>query len=87
MSNAAPQVFSNISPAQFALLSEKAQNAGIAISGNSGAASKMGVEVAWDYAPETGLLTLQCLKTPFFIHADDVNRKIHDLVTQTLTTT
>ena len=85
MSNA-PQIFENISPAQFALLQQKAGAAGIPISGNSGSASKMGVEVAWDYTPGTGQLSLHCLKTPFFISANDVNQKIRDLVTQTLTT-
>jgi hypothetical protein len=84
MSNATPQLFSNVSPSQFTLLTQKAQSAGIAISGNSGSASKMGVEVAWNYSPETEQLTLQCLKTPFFIKATDVNEKIHALVTQTL---
>ncbi len=85
MSIPAPQLFSNISPAQFATLQEKAAAAGIPISGNSGSASKMGVEVVWNYAPESQQLSLQCLKTPFFISVSDVNQKIHDLVTQTLT--
>jgi len=84
MSNAAPQLFANVSPAQFTLLTQKAQSAGIAISGNSGSASKMGVEVAWNYSPETQQLSLQCLKTPFFVKADDVNQKIRSLVTETL---
>jgi hypothetical protein len=85
MSSAAPQLFSNVSPSQFAQLTQKAQSAGIAISGNSGSASKMGVEVAWNYSPETCELSLQCLKTPFFIKAADVNQQIHALVTETLT--
>jgi hypothetical protein len=86
MSTPAPQLFNNISPAQFAVLQQKAGAAGIPISGNSGSASKMGVEVAWNYSPESGQLSLQCLKTPFFISASDVDQKIRDLVTQTLTT-
>ena len=87
MSNTAPQLFSKVSPAQFALLTQKAQATGIAISGNSGSAAKMGIEIAWNYTPGTGELSLQCLKTPFFIHADDVNQRIRSLVTQTLTET
>jgi hypothetical protein len=86
MSHTAPQVFENISPEQFALLTEKAQGAGIAIAGNSGSAAKMGVEVAWNYSPDSRQLTLHCIKTPFFIDADDVNRRIHALVTETLAT-
>jgi hypothetical protein len=87
MPSSEPQIFQNITPAQFAILSEKAQAAGIAISGNSGAASKMGVEVAWNYSPESSELSIQCLKTPFFIHADDVNQRINTLVTETLAET
>jgi hypothetical protein len=83
MSNA-PQLFNNISPAQFAVLQQKASSAGIPISGNSGSASKMGVEVAWNYSPDAQQLSIQCLKTPFFISAADVNQKIHGLVTETL---
>jgi hypothetical protein len=86
MSNSAPQLFHNISPAQFAVLQQKAAAAGIPISGNSGSASKMGVEVEWTYSPESKQLSLQCLKSPFFISVSDVNKKIHDLVTETLTT-
>jgi hypothetical protein len=85
MSNA-PQLFNNISPAQFAVLQQKAGAAGIPISGNSGSASKMGVEVEWNYSPDAQQLIIQCLKTPFFISAADVNQKIHGLITETLTT-
>jgi hypothetical protein len=74
------QVFSGITPEQFAKLTEKAKDAGIEISGNSGTASEFGVEVAWNYAPEAQHLTLQCLKTPFFISAAQVNAKIQALV-------
>jgi hypothetical protein len=83
MSNA-PQLFHNISPTQFAVLQQKASAAGIPISGNSGSAAKMGVEVAWNYSPDAQQLSIQCLKTPFFISAADVNQKIHGLVTETL---
>ncbi len=86
MSNTTPQVFNNISPEQFARLAAKAHTVGIELSGNSGSATKMGVEVAWNYSPESQQLTLQCLKTPFFIHAEDVHRRIAALVTETLTT-
>ncbi len=86
MSHTTPQVFENISPDQFARLTEKAREAGIDMAGHSGSTAKMGVEVAWDYSPDSRQLTLHCIKTPFFIDADDVNRRIHALVTETLAT-
>jgi hypothetical protein len=43
----APQVFSGIAPGQYARLIEKAKAAGIDLSGNSGTATKFGVEVSW----------------------------------------
>jgi hypothetical protein len=84
MAPSAPQVFNGVTPDQYARLAEKAKAAGIDIDGNSGAASKFGVEIAWNYVPTTQELTLQCLKTPFFMKASDVNAKIQSLVTQSL---
>jgi hypothetical protein len=80
MTASAAQVFGDVTPVQYARLVAKAKAAGIELSGNSGTASKYGVEVAWNYAPETLELTLQCLKTPFFVSAADVNAKIQALV-------
>jgi len=79
-----PQVFSGITPAQYAKLTEKAKAAGVAMSGNSGRASRMGVEVDWNYSEERQELVLTCLKTPFFVKAEDVNAKLHALVSETL---
>jgi hypothetical protein len=79
-----PQVFSGITPAQFAKLTEKAKSAGVAINGNKGRASKMGLEVEWNYSEERQELVLTCLKKPFFVSADDVNAKLHALVSETL---
>jgi hypothetical protein len=84
MGASAPQTFKGIAPDQYARLIEKAKGAGIAMEGNSGTASKFGVEMQWNYAPETQELTLQCLKHPFFVKAEDVDGKIRDLVHQTL---
>jgi hypothetical protein len=80
----AAQVFSPITPAQYATLIQKAQSAGIALSGNSGTASRFGVEIAWNYSPDTRQLTVQCLGTPFFVKPEDVNAKIQTLVKETL---
>ncbi|MGA7242151.1 MAG: hypothetical protein WBX19_03160 [Terracidiphilus sp.] len=57
---------------------------GVPMSGNSGRASKMGVEVEWNYSEERQELVLTCLRAPFFVSADDVNRKLHTLVSETL---
>jgi hypothetical protein len=79
-----PLVFSNITPAQYAALISKAEASGISIAGNSGTASKHGVEVAWNYSPDARQLTLQCLKTPFFVSVADVNAKLQSLVGQSI---
>jgi hypothetical protein len=84
MGHSAPQVFSGISPEQFAKLTVKAQAAGIDLGGNSGTASKFGVEVSWNYSPESQQLTLQCLSTPFFVKPEEVNAKIQALVKESL---
>jgi hypothetical protein len=80
-----PQVFSGITPAQYAKLTEKARAAGVAMNGNNGCASRMGVEVEWSYSEETQELVFTCLKTPFFISAQDFNAKLRALVSETLT--
>lgn len=84
MAAGTPQVFSGISPAKYATLLEQANSAGIPMSGNSGCASKMGVEVEWNYSPEKQELVLTCLRTPFFVTAQDVNTRLHELVSQVL---
>lgn len=84
MATSAPQVFKGITPDQYARLTEKAKGAGIDLNGHSGKASKFGVEVAWNYAPANEELTLQCLKTPFFLNAADVDARIKKLVQESL---
>lgn len=82
MAPSAPLVFTGVTPEQYARLVEKARSAGIEINGSTGSASKYGVQIAWNYAPGTQELTMQCLKAPFFMTANDVNAKINTLVTQ-----
>jgi hypothetical protein len=84
MGQNAPQVFSGISPEQYAKLTAKAQAAGIGLSGTSGTATKYGVEVSWNYSPEAQQLTLQCLHTPFFVKPEEVYAKIQALVKESL---
>jgi hypothetical protein len=84
MSTSAPQVFKGVSPEQYARLAEKAKASGIDLNGNSGTAQKYGVEIAWNYTPAGQELRLQCLKTPFFMSASDVDAKIAALVKESL---
>lgn len=84
MTESKTQVFSGVTPAHYARLVENVKAAGIEISGSSGCASKMGVEVAWRYSEASQQLELTCLHTPFFVNTDDVNGKLRDLVNETL---
>jgi hypothetical protein len=84
MGQSAPQVFSGISPEQYGRLIQKAQAAGIALSGNSGTATKLGVEVSWSYSPTTQELAIQCLSTPFFVKPEEVYARIQALVKESL---
>lgn len=79
-----PQAFSGITPEKFAALLQKAKDAGFDLAGNSGTAQKFGVEISWSYSPEHQMLTLQCLRTPFFVNADDVDAKLQSLVREAL---
>jgi hypothetical protein len=84
MAQSAPQVFSGIAPEQYDRLIQKAQAAGLAIGGNSGTASKFGVEINWNYAPESQKLSIQCLSTPFFVKPEEVYAKIQVLVKESV---
>jgi predicted HTH transcriptional regulator len=84
MGESTPQVFPGVTAAQFATLAAKAKAAGIDLSSNSGTATKFGVEIAWEYAPENQKLTLRCLRTPFFVKSEEVNAKIQALVKESL---
>jgi hypothetical protein len=84
MAQSAPQVFSGITPTQYASLLLKAQANGLDLTGNNGTASKFGVEMAWNYSPNTEELTFECLRTPFFVKPDEVNAKIRTLVKETM---
>jgi hypothetical protein len=79
-----PQVFSGITPEQYASLIQKARAAGIELSGNSGTASKFDVEVAWNYSPEAQKLTIRCLHTPFLVRPAEVQAKLRKLVQESV---
>jgi hypothetical protein len=82
--SAEPLVFANITPEQYARLTQKANAAGISMSGDSGTASSFGVEVSWNYSAAAQQLTLQVLNTPFFMGPDAVNAQIQKLVKETV---
>ncbi len=84
MGISAPQIFKGVSPEQYSQLVARAKGAGIDLNGTSGTASKFGVEIAWNYSEDARELTLQCVKTPFFVKAADVDAKIRTLVTESL---
>ena len=84
MAKSAPQVFSGITPENYATLIQKAQSAGLNLTGNSGTATKFGVEMSWNYSTEAQQLTIQCLATPFFVKPEQENAKIQALVKETL---
>ncbi len=84
MTASAAQIFHEVTPERYARLVEKARSAGIPMDGNSGTAAKFGVEVAWSYSPETQELSIQCLRTPFFLQVGDIEAKIRTLVQQSV---
>lgn len=84
MAASAPQVFNGVTPDSYARMVDKARSAGIEMTGNSGTASKFGVEIAWNYSPDAQELTIQCLKAPFFMSAEDVDKRMQALVRDSL---
>ena len=80
MAAGAPQLFKGVTPEKYARLVEKARAEGIELNGNSGRASKFGVEITWNYLPDAQELTIQCLSTPFFMSTADVDGRIQKLV-------
>jgi hypothetical protein len=76
--------FNDITPEQYVFLIAKANAAGLALSGKSGTAARLGVEVTWNYSPELRLLAVQCLRTPFFLKPAEVNDRIEALVRETI---
>jgi hypothetical protein len=84
MPSTPPQVFSNITPAQYAILVKKAAAAGIDLSSNSGTASQFGIEVTWNYSPEAQQLIIQCLNAPVFMNCGVVSARIKALVEQSV---
>jgi hypothetical protein len=84
MSACPSQTFSNVTPQQFASLEQKAQDSGVPIQGNNGAASKFGGHFAWNYDPAALELTITVTEPPFLMNCDGVTARIRALVENTL---
>ena len=76
----AKQTFSSITQQQFDCIASKARSNGLAISGNSGTASKSGFEVIWNFDPANQVLEIQALKEPFYVSCSKINSTIHEIV-------
>ena len=85
MAISAPQSFKGVTPERYEVLAGRARTAGIPLNGHSGSASLFGIEVSWNYSPETQELVVQCLRTPFFMRQGEVDAKIRNLVEQSAT--
>ncbi len=70
-----------VSPEQYAAMQSQVNAAGIAISGNSGAAEKSGVKAAWDYDGEN--LSVTVLSAPPFM-TGVAERKIASAINKAL---
>jgi hypothetical protein len=68
--------FRGITCSVFARLRKKATQNGISIARPAGEAVKDGVRIQWKYDPEAELLEVECVRTPFWIDAARVNRKL-----------
>jgi hypothetical protein len=80
MGSCAAQVFNGVTPERFACLTEKAREAGIQIDGDSGSASRDGIEISWSFDPTQQTLTLQCTSSPFYVPCEMINSRIQGLV-------
>jgi hypothetical protein len=68
--------FRGITCSVFARLRKKATQNGIPIARPAGEAVKDGVRIQWKYDPDSELLEVECVKTPFWIDATRVNRRL-----------
>ena len=80
MSACPSQTFANVTPVQFASIEKKAQESGVPIVGNRGAASKLGGHFTWIYDPATQELTITVTEPPFLMNCESVNARISSLV-------
>lgn len=76
-----PQIFDDVSASAWSCLQTAvAEKLGIAVSGDTGQAGKMGVTIGWNYDPAARRLVLTCLNKPFIVSCDYVNGQIAQAV-------
>jgi hypothetical protein len=68
--------FRGITRSIFARLRKKATQNGISVARPTGEAVKDGVKLQWKYDADAELLEVECVKTPFWIDARRVNRRL-----------
>lgn len=68
--------FRGITRAVFRRLRKKATQNGLPVAGPAGEAVKDGVGIEWKYDAEREILEVECVKTPFWMDAARVNRRL-----------
>jgi len=80
MSFAPKLMFRGITRALFKRLQKKAKQNGLQVIEPTGEAVKDGVRIQWNYDAEREVLELQCVKTPFWIDAARVQKRLRQEV-------
>jgi hypothetical protein len=70
--------FRGITRAIFKRLRKKAEQNGIPVAAPAGEAGKHGIVIEWKYDPDAELLEVECIRSPFWIDAARVNRKLSE---------
>jgi hypothetical protein len=68
--------FHGITRRVFARLRKKAHRNGLAVAQSAGEAVRDGVRIQWNYDPDTELLEVGCVRAPFWIDPNCVNKKL-----------
>lgn len=76
--------FRGITRSLFKRLRKKARQNGLVVSQPAGEAVKDGVRIQWNYDAEREVLELQCIKTPFWIDAARVQKRLRQEVESTV---
>jgi hypothetical protein len=85
MSACAMQTFNNVTPAAWQSAKQAvAAKFGVQITTDSDSISSDGFTVHWSFDSQTGMLSIQCTDSPFFIPCSTINSEIHDMVEATL---
>lgn len=80
MANCSPCNFTNVTPAAFQCLVDKAAKYGVKINSDSGTESEKGFKITWNYARAAQTLTIQCVGKPFIFSCKTVNKNINEIV-------